>query len=795
VSNAFDPSILQDFLTESGELLTALESELVTLEATPGDPDLINKVFRALHTIKGSASFLALTNLVEIAHCAESALNAARGGQAKITHAMMDLLLEAVDLIKTQMAQLQAGDPLAKGRRELIEELAAIGEGRQNDASDETHAPAPTAAITVTPAHAAPAALAANAVPTAPAPASSAPAEAQNVRPLVLGAGKADLVEFLIADLDESLKKITELLPQLQAGAATASASLSEQGDQLGRSVDFFELPSMLRLTSLIQQSGEAWAKMSAIARGQLVPRLGAAIWVLSQQSAALRQKQIREFPIETLADRIDSLTNTGLVDESASLPPNATLYDALALDGVSTATPSATRDAAQAVAKTETATNAHTASPAPAAAVAEVKPTEAAKTPDGEHGKKTTVENTIRVEVSRLESLMNLVGELVLQKNRVAALARKVVGQDALESELKEQIALAAGGLDRVTGEMQSAVMRTRLQPLDKLFGRYPRLIRDLAGKTGKKIDLVIEGGDTEVDKSVIEELGDPLVHLLRNSADHGLEPPDERLAAGKDDTGKITLRASHEGSHVRILVIDNGRGLNRARIGQKAVERGMVTEAELATLPDREVFAFIFGAGFSTADKVSDLSGRGVGMDVVRTNIQKIKGEIDLSSELGKGTTIAITIPLTVAILPAMLVGVDDEIYAVPLNNVVEIVKPTSDQLATIGEHPVMKLRNTVLPLILATDVFGNKSLNGKKSEMPFALVLTLNDKRMGLMVSRLIGQQEVVVKPLDELGQTKKRAVSGATVRDDGGVSLIVDVSELVRMAETIPTRKAA
>lgn len=795
MSNAFDPSILQDFLTESGELLTALESELVTLEATPGDPDLINKVFRALHTIKGSASFLALTNLVEIAHCAESALNAARGGQAKITHAMMDLLLEAVDLIKTQMAQLQAGDPLAKGRRELIEELAAIGEGRQNDASDETHAPAPTAATPVTPAHAAPAALAANAVPTAPAPASSAPAEAQNVRPLVLGAGKADLVEFLIADLDESLKKITELLPQLQAGAATASASLSEQGDQLGRSVDFFELPSMLRLTSLIQQSGEAWAKMSAIARGQLVPRLGAAIWVLSQQSAALRQKQIREFPIETLADRIDSLTNTGLVDESASLPPNATLYDALALDGVSTATPSATRDAAQAVAKTETATNAHPASSAPAAAVAEVKPTEAAKTPDGEHGKKTTVENTIRVEVSRLESLMNLVGELVLQKNRVAALARKVVGQDALESELKEQIALAAGGLDRVTGEMQSAVMRTRLQPLDKLFGRYPRLIRDLAGKTGKKIDLVIEGGDTEVDKSVIEELGDPLVHLLRNSADHGLEPPDERLAAGKDDTGKITLRASHEGSHVRILVIDNGRGLNRARIGQKAVERGMVTEAELATLPDREVFAFIFGAGFSTADKVSDLSGRGVGMDVVRTNIQKIKGEIDLSSELGKGTTIAITIPLTVAILPAMLVGVDDEIYAVPLNNVVEIVKPTSDQLATIGEHPVMKLRNTVLPLILATDVFGNKSLNGKKSEMPFALVLTLNDKRMGLMVSRLIGQQEVVVKPLDELGQTKKRAVSGATVRDDGGVSLIVDVSELVRMAETIPTRKAA
>jgi two-component system chemotaxis sensor kinase CheA len=380
----------------------------------------------------------------------------------------------------------------------------------------------------------------------------------------------------------------------------------------------------------------------------------------------------------------------------------------------------------------------------------------------------------------------MNLVGELVLQKNRIGALTRRAAGAANADVELAEAMTAAAGTLDRVTSDIQLAVMRTRMQPLDKLFGRYPRLIRDLAAKTGKKIQLVIEGGDTEVDKSVIEELGDPLVHLLRNSCDHGLELPEDRVKAGKSETGTLTLRASHEGSHVRVLVIDDGRGLSREKICKKAVERGLATAEQVATLSDREIWNFIFEAGFSTAEKVSDLSGRGVGMDVVRTNIHKLKGSIELSSELGKGTTISITIPLTVAILPAMMVGVGDEIYALPLGSILEIVRPQDDQISSIGGHRVMRLRDSVLPLVDAAELFCQPA--DKRRESPFAVVLQQHEKRVGLMVTRLIGQQEVVIKALDETGaNSMPKAVSGATVRDDGGVSLIVDVDRLISMAE--------
>ncbi|MCA9300119.1 MAG: chemotaxis protein CheA, partial [Phycisphaerales bacterium] len=410
----------------------------------------------------------------------------------------------------------------------------------------------------------------------------------------------------------------------------------------------------------------------------------------------------------------------------------------------------------------------------------------ESKETPEESPTSRKKMEQTIRVEVGRLESLMNLVGELVLQKNRICALSRQVENMDGTDQDTREAFNSGAGNLDRVTADIQVAVMRTRMQPLDKIFGKYPRLIRDLATKTGKQIDLVIHGGDTEVDKSVIEELGDPLVHLMRNSADHGLEPASERVASGKGETGTIHLKASHEGSHVRIQIIDDGRGLPRQRIAAKAIERGLTTEAEVATLSDRDVHRFIFLPGFSTADQVSDLSGRGVGMDVVRTNIEKLKGTIDVTSEEGVGTTFTITIPLTVAIMPAMMVGVADEIYAIPLGNILEIVRPDVHQLSTIGEHPVMRLRDSVLPLINACDVFDVAPES--RVDAPFAVVMTWNEKTIGLMVSKLIGQQEIVIKPLDEMTMAdRKGPVSGATVRDDGGVSLIVDVAELIRIAE--------
>jgi two-component system chemotaxis sensor kinase CheA len=754
MGHGFDQEIVQDFLTESGELIDQLEGDLVVLEASPRDPELLNKVFRALHTIKGSASFLQLTNLVRIAHAAESALNAARNSVVTVDSAMMNLLLETVDIIKTQMQQLGSGQDLAEPRAELVAMLTAIGEGKQISSAGP-HASA---------ANAAPAAKQeTNAKPT-----ENAPTHGPSVKKLVLGPGKADLLEYLVADLDETMNKVQASLNQL-AGSENAkggAVQLAETCEQLSRCVEFFEFAQMGELAGAMASAAAKLSQDEGLVAGVL-PQLKSLCALVTTQAEGLKTGEVRELAADDVLGNLGSALAGMAVTSAAPLAP--TMPPAVTIS--STDTPLAAeptdREATNNAAKSDQA-----------------KSVDKAADKGGEKHGAAGGENTIRVEVGRLEALMNLVGELVLQKNRITALTRKAAGVREMEAELAEAMGLAAGSLDRVTSDIQTAVMRTRMQPLDKLFGRYPRLIRDLASKTGKQIQLVIEGGDTEVDKSVIEELGDPLVHLIRNSADHGLEGPEERTKAGKNALGTITLRASHEGSHVRVLVMDDGRGLARERIAKKAVERGLATQEQISAMSDREVFNFIFEAGFSTAEKVSDLSGRGVGMDVVRTNIQKLKGSIELSSQAGNGTTVAITIPLTVAILQAMMVGVGPEIYAVPLTSILEIVRPQADQVSSIGGHQVMRLRDSVLPLVSSAELFEQPT--DQRSEQPFAVVLQSGQKQVGLMVSRLIGQQEVVIKPLDE-GERTARAVSGATVRDDGGVSLIVDVEQLVRMAQ--------
>lgn len=748
----FDQEIVQDFLTESGELLGLLEGDLVVLESTPRDPELLNKVFRALHTIKGSASFLQLTNLVAIAHCSESALNAARNGVVVVGPKMMNLLLEAVDILKTHMSQLAAGEELSVPRAELVAQLAAIGEGKLNVESDA----APAQQVTAPTAEAAKQAAHAAATPSS-----------GNVRKLELGPGKADLLEYLVADLDETMNKVQAGLNSLVGAqdVQTSAQSLADTCEQLGRCVDFFEHGQMGELAqAMAKAASKLTSKQDAL--GNVMPHLKSLCELVNSQAAGIKAGEVREVAAEDLLNQLENAW-TGAAQPVTPTPVHEPHPLAEPADSAKVAAP----------------TNApETKTEGKLAEKAGDKPADKG----GEKHDTKAVENTIRVEVGRLESLMNLVGELVLQKNRIGALTRRAASATNADVELTEAMTAAAGNLDRVTSDIQLAVMRTRMQPLDKLFGRYPRLIRDLAAKTGKKIQLVIEGGDTEVDKSVIEELGDPLVHLLRNSCDHGLEMPEDRVKAGKSETGTLTLRASHEGSHVRVLVIDDGRGLSREKICKKAVERGLATAEQVATLSDREVWNFIFEAGFSTAEKVSDLSGRGVGMDVVRTNIQKLKGAIELSSELGKGTTISITIPLTVAILPAMMVGVGEEIYALPLGSILEIVRPQEDQISSIGGHRVMRLRDSVLPLVDAAELFNQPT--DKRQESPFAVVLQQHEKRVGLMVTRLIGQQEVVIKALDETGASSMpKAVSGATVRDDGGVSLIVDVDRLISMAE--------
>ncbi len=765
---SFDPELMQDFLTESGELLEQLDQDLVTLESTPSEGELVNRVFRALHTIKGSASFLGLTNLVQIAHAAETALNAARNKVFVIDRPAMDLLLEGVDTIKKQFDNIRAGQELLKPDKGLCEQLIALGDGHGAPA---VVAPAPAVVAAVAPA--APEAVVGKSVVVSVGAGQGAGGEAfalaeATSTPFSLPPGKCELVEFLVADVEATLDQIAEQIARLcdDAHRSSAASTISDLAEALTRSVDFFGVDPMLELAGLLRKVGSKGGDLSKDEAGAVGARAQQAVDLLRETSKGLAGGQLVSRPLDGFCRSFIELLEAG-----HDLAPMVRVPSA-APAVITAAVPGAATSAAAAAAA------------GVPASVQGSKPE--AKVAEHEHEKKSAAsgEQTIRVEVGRLESLLNLVGELVLQKNRVSALGRQMVSSDWAPQEFRESVAQANGALDRVTADLQNAVMKTRMQPLEKLFGKYPRLIRDLARKLGKDINLVIEGGETEVDKSVIEELGDPLIHLMRNSCDHGIESPEARVARGKPRTGTIRLAASHEGSHVQILIIDDGKGIDPGFIARKALEKGVVTESQLGTMTDREKTLLIFAPGFSTAEALSDVSGRGVGMDVVRTNIEKLKGSIEIDSTPGQGSTMRITIPLTVAIMAAMMVAVGPEVYAVPLSAITEIVKPSEGQVSTIRGQKVMRLRDTVLPLLDGADVF--KLSKGDASERPFAVVLSSAGKRVGLLVTRPVGQQEVVIKPLDG-SIDRKGAVSGATVRDDGGVSLIVDIAKLFAALE--------
>tara|TARA_R110000737_G_scaffold2923_16_gene9807 strand:+ start:57824 stop:60172 length:2349 start_codon:yes stop_codon:yes gene_type:complete len=763
--NDFDPGILQDFITESGELLEQLESDLVDLESTPQEQDLLNQIFRALHTIKGSASFLAMTNLVAIAHVSESALNCARNGEVIIGSPEMDLLLAAVDVLKVQFTEISSGNlDLTAADPALIQSLSALGNGSSSvDACPETPPCDGTVPADQTPGH----------------------HDGRTVSPIDLDSSKLDLIDHLTADIEESLNDAAEKIQMLRDDSTRASAlnELADLTDELVKTIDFFDIPEMMSIVNELDQSIENIGTNSSTRFDQIVPRLQGLCMLLSEQTANLAHQTLVSWDTSIVFGHLRGWIDGQGID-SPILADNADGFAALHADGILFGVlPIETSPEFQSTMGQIIEPTIH-ANSRPTSVSVNDESDQAIGAAPNKRSEIGPIEQTIRVEVGRLESLMNLVGELVLQKNRISAIS-EYIERSELDSELIEQMESTASTLDRVTGDIQLAVMRTRMQPLVKLFGKYPRLIRDLAGKTEKKINLVIEGAETEVDKSVIEELGDPLVHLLRNSGGHGIELPADRIAAGKDETGTIKLIAGHAGSHVCVQIIDDGKGLDRDLIGAKAIERGLTTKDQLSTMSDDEVFRFILEAGFSTAEQVSDLSGRGVGMDVVRTNIEsKLKGELTIESERGKGTTLTITIPLTVAIMPAMMVAVADEVFAIPLTNITEIVRPAPDQLSSLGNDPVIHLRGQVYPLVSAQDVF-DVPQNSRDDEN-FVVVISYNQRVVGLKVSSVIGQQEIVIKPLD--GIQREGPISGATIRNDGSVSLILDIAKLMNATKS-------
>ena len=386
--------------------------------------------------------------------------------------------------------------------------------------------------------------------------------------------------------------------------------------------------------------------------------------------------------------------------------------------------------------------------------------------------------EQSIRIDVKKLDELMNLVGELVLGKNRLI-LVNSLAKKEDTSEVVFDNLADITNYIEAITNELQLSVMRARLVPISKVFNKIPRMVRDLCGEFKKDIELKVEGEETELDRSLIEALVDPMVHIIRNSVDHGIELPDEREKKGKERKGLLSIKAYNEGNHVIIDVFDDGKGINLQAVKDKVKEKGLMTEAELASLSPKEAMNLIFIPGLSTAQKVSSVSGRGVGMDVVKTNIEKMNGQVYIDSEEGQWTKLTIKLPLTLAIMRALIVQVEDELFAIPLNTVTELVKLKEGLIKTVDKNEVMVLRNAVIPLV---DLLRTFSINREEKKDGYVIICNIGEKTVGIKVHSVVGQEEVVIKPLGEFLKNIK-GISGATIRGDGKVILILDIPSVI------------
>ena len=632
--------IMEDFLIEAFELIEQIDHDLVELESNPEDLELLNRIFRVAHTVKGSSSFLNFDVLTELTHHMEDVLNKARKGELKITPDIMDVVLESVDMMKGLLESIRDnGSDSAAGIdiKNICVRLTQISEGEEPSAAAEA--------------------------PATPAP--------------------------------EPVKE--PAAPAEEAAPEVSDAELSKLSDSEVEA----EIERLLKVRKAEDQARRASKGIAPKSPEEIAPAASA-------------------------------------VPASAAKPA-----------------PSRERDADK-------------------------------KVPAASSSSAVAQEQTIRVEVKRLDHLMNLIGELVLGKNRLLKIYDDV--EERYEGEkFLEELNQVVSSLSLVTTDIQLAVMKTRMLPIAKVFNKFPRMIRDLSRDLGKQIDLEISGEETELDKSIVEEIGDPLVHIIRNSCDHGIEDPETRKAMGKPEKGLVQLKAYNEGNHIVVEIVDDGKGLDADMLKAKSIEKGIITEREADAMSEKEAFGLIFRPGFSTAAKVTNVSGRGVGMDVVKTNIEKLNGIIDIESEVGKGTVMKLKIPLTLAIIQSLLVGTQEEFYAIPLASVLETVRVPIDDIYTIDGKNVLRLRDEVLSLVRLSDVFGvEKVFDG--GDHTYVVIIGVAEAKLGIIVDTLVGQEEIVIKSMGDYLQNIP-GIAGATIRGDGRVTLIIDVGAMMEMAKDI------
>ncbi|NOX26677.1 MAG: chemotaxis protein CheA [Gammaproteobacteria bacterium] len=651
MSYDLNDEILQDFLVEADELLELLAEQLVDLEKNPEDADLLAAVFRAFHTVKGGAGFLAITPLVEICHRGEDVFNVLRQGDRVADTGLMDVILQVMDSINEMFDVVRTGeepDPPDPALMQALENLAKV-----------------------------PGKEAATVAESSPESVSAAAPESDNITD--------DEFEALLDNLHGEGKSTTP--GDDVAASVSASDVISED-----------EFDSMLDDLYGSGPIGGASAEKSEPAS------------VEAKSEAVAEDKPAEKMPV--------------IAEE---------------------ATP-----------------------PAKPAAKAKPKPP-APKT-----------ESVVRVDTERLDEIMNMVGELVLVRNRLQTLQIEVEN---------ERMAKAVSDLDLVTSDLQTSVMKTRMQPIKKVFGRFPRVVRDLARSLNKEIELELVGEDTDMDKNMVEALADPLVHLVRNSVDHGVETPAIREVAGKERQGKVILSAAQQGDHILLSIEDDGAGMDAEVLRAKVIEKELMDAETAARLDDRACYNLIFMAGFSTKDQISDVSGRGVGMDVVKTRITQLGGSITIDSELGKGTTIRLKLPLTLAILPTLMIVLQDQTFALPLTSVVEIFHVNINEISVVDGNPVIVIREQALPLLHVGEWLVNgydkEHLN---SQMAHVVVVNVGSQQLGFVVDQLVGQEEVVIKPLGAFLHGTK-GLAGATITGNGQIALILDVPGLVMQYRNI------
>ena len=731
-----DEEILQDFLVEAGEILEQLNEQLVQLEQSPDDSDLLNAVFRGFHTIKGGASFLSLTPLVEICHGAEDVFNLLRNGELTVNSQIMDVMLPVLDTLNYQFDTVRAGKMPENVAPAQLQSLQAILNGEMSSV-----APTPAAAPEV---HA-PVSVEIEQV------ASSVPADTSAMlSPDADGDITDDEFESLLNALDGPTSTAA---PTPAAPTAPISTSPSSSASDVEISEDEFE--------SLLDQiHGHGQAPAGPVSRdiepGQQAPTPVPSF--LSSDS-----DEIGENEFEALLDQLHGQGKApGVAATSASTPPAA--------PSSTTAAKTAAAVDAAAVKPKQPAVEVEKSVAAPASAAMTKNKQEAAQ-----------AETTVRVDTKRLDDIMNMVGELVLVRNRLVNLEASVEN---------DELSKAVGNLDVVTADLQTSVMKTRMQPIKKVFGRFPRVVRDLARSLNKDVALEMVGEETDLDKNLVEALADPLVHLVRNAVDHGIEMPDVREAAGKSRQGTVILAAEQEGDHILLSIEDDGGGMNADVLRGIAVKKGLMDKETAARLDDRDAFNLIFAPGFSTKTEISDISGRGVGMDVVKTRITQLNGSIEIDSREGRGTRLAIKVPLTLAIIPTLMVMLREQIFALPLVNVNEIFNLDLRHTNIIDGQLVVMVRNTPLPLFYLNKwlvrehpILTEVPEDTDDSNESHVVVVHVGTQKIGFVVDQLIGQEEVVIKPLGAM-LTKIQGLAGATITGDGKIALILDVPSLLK-----------